>query len=110
MMTVNLTCNKDGNLVSCCGKGHAGYAPSGSDIVCAAVTVLLRTSAQVLLEHYGASVEVNAPEPGSLEFQVREGIVDKSCLIYAADFLRAGLVSLQEEFPQHIAFTEIIAK
>ena len=109
-MQVNLTCGKDGSLRSCCGKGHAGYASSGSDIVCAAATILLRTVLQVLSEEYGASVLVNTPEPGILEFSVREGIDDRFRLIYASDFLRAGFVSLQNEFPKHIAFAEIIAE
>ena len=110
MMQVYLTCSGNGVLRSCCGKGHAGYAPSGSDIVCAATTILLRTALQVLTEAYGALIVVNAPEPGTLEFLVKEGIDDKSRLIYAADFLRAGFKSLQNEFPKHIAFTEIIAE
>lgn len=110
MMRVSLTCGGDGSLRSCCGEGHAGYAPSGSDIVCAAATVLLRTALQVLSEEYGASVLVNTPEPGILEFSVQEGVDDKSRLVYASDFLRAGFASLQNEFPRHIAFTEIIAE
>ena len=110
MVQVRLTCSRDGSFRSCCGKGHAGYAPSGSDIVCAAATVLLRTVLQVLSEEYGASVLVDTPEPGILEFSVQEGIDDKSRLIYASDFLRAGFESLQNEFPKHVAFTGIIAE
>lgn len=110
MMQVCLTCGKNGEIRSCCGKGHAGYAPSGSDIVCAAATVLLRTALQVLTVEYGALIVVNAPEPGILDFLVQDGIDDKSRLIYAADFLRAGFKSLQNEFPKHIVFTEIIAE
>lgn len=109
-MQVCLTYGRDGALHSCCGQGHAGYAPSGSDIVCAAATVLLRTALQVLTEEYRSLIMVNAPEPGTLEFLVKDGIDDKSRLIYAADFLRAGFQSLQNEFPKHIAFTEIIAE
>ncbi|MBQ4330984.1 MAG: ribosomal-processing cysteine protease Prp [Spirochaetaceae bacterium] len=110
MMEVCLTCGRDGQFRSCCGKGHAGYAPTGCDIVCAAATVLLRTAAQVLLDTCGASVEVNAPVPGNLEFWVQDGIDDESRLIYTADFLRVGLQSLQVEYPQYVAFTEIIAE
>ncbi len=110
MMEVGLTCGRDGRFRSCCGKGHAGYAPAGCDIVCAAATLLLRTALQVLLDTYGALVVVNAPEPGILEFQVQDGVSDESRLIYTADFLRAGLGSLQAEYPQYVAFTEIIAE
>ena len=110
MMQVCLTCGKNGEIRSCCGKGHAGYAPSGSDIVCAAATVLLRTALQVLTEEYGALIVVNAPEPGILDFLVQDGIDDESLLLYTADFLRVGLQSLQVEYPQYVAFTEIIAE
>ena len=34
----------------------------------------------------------------------------ESRLIYTADFLRVGLQSLQVEYPQYVAFTEIIAE
>lgn len=110
MVRVHLTCSKDGSFRSCCGQGHAGYAPAGSDIVCAAATILLRTALQVLSEECGASVLVDTPGPGILDFSVQGGIDDKSRLIYASDFLRAGFVSLQNEFPEHVAFTEIIAE
>lgn len=110
MMEVCLTCSRDGQFRSCFGKGHAGYAPVGCDIVCAAATVLLRTAAQVLLNACGALVEVHAPVPGNLVFQVQDGIDDESLLLYTADFLRVGLQSLQVEYPQYVAFTEIIAE
>ncbi|MDE5614650.1 MAG: ribosomal-processing cysteine protease Prp, partial [Treponemataceae bacterium] len=48
MTTVTLVCGKDGAFRSCEAAGHAGFAAKGSDIVCAAVTILLRTAADVL--------------------------------------------------------------
>lgn len=47
-------------------RGHAGYRPYGQDIVCAGVSALLATAAEVLLRLEAAG-EVRLPEPVQLE-------------------------------------------
>ena len=53
MIEVLLVCGKDGAFKSCNASGHAGFAAKGKDIVCAAVTELLRTAVQVLQKTEG---------------------------------------------------------
>lgn len=109
MTRVRLVCRRDGSIRSCVAKGHSGYGSAGSDIVCAAVTVLLRTTAQVLVEWYGVSVVVDFSTRGSFSFCVADDVgEDSGRLIYAADFLRSGLCSLAKEYPSCVLVQEQI--
>ena len=52
-------------------EGHAGYAPKGSDIVCAAVSMLVYVQFH-LLEEQGL-LERSVMRPGYVELSAREG-------------------------------------
>ncbi|AEE17202.1 ribosomal-processing cysteine protease Prp [Treponema brennaborense] len=109
MTVVYLSRSRNGQFRSCRAEGHSGYAPSGSDIVCAAVTVLLRTTLQVLSESFGSAVKTDITSRGNLAFRVDDFAGGKSCrLIYAADFLRSGLTALQNEYPDCVTMREQI--
>lgn len=109
MTVVHLTRSVDGRFRSCSAEGHSGYAPAGSDIVCSAVTVLLRTTLQVLSGSFGAAVKTDITSRGNLAFRVDDCTGgDSGRLMYAADFLRSGLVSLQKEYPAYISVREQI--
>ncbi len=93
-----------GGLSSCDAAGHSLSGSPGSDIVCAAVTVLVRTTAALLSAREGITVTVKTSGRGSLGFRVEkiEEAREESLrpfLEYAGDFLREGLFSLQAEFP-----------
>jgi hypothetical protein len=103
MTTVSLFCKKNGVLRSCVAEGHAGYSIKGTDIVCAAVTILLRTIMLTLDRTTGIRLDADTAERGRLAFSVM--VCDDSCtdrLICAGDFLRCGLQSLTEEFPGNV--------
>ena len=71
----------------------------GTDIVCSAVTVLLRTTLSVLSAS-GVSLEAGTAGRGSLAFRVTESSArDEALLRYAADFLVEGIGSLGRESP-----------
>lgn len=108
MITVTVELGSRGNLVAASATGHAGKGSPGSDIVCAAVTILLRTTMTVL---HGAASPGNGIEicsetagRGSLAFRVTAfGETDVPFLEYAAVFLREGLGSLAGEYPEAVA-------
>ena len=105
MISVLLTCGKDGTLASCRAQGHARFAEKGNDIVCSAVTVLLRTTMQVLSETEGILVRADASERGSLDFDVSAESApaeSRAALVYAGRFLEAGLASLVREYPSNV--------
>lgn len=109
MTTVTLVCGKDGAFRSCEAAGHAGFAAKGSDIVCAAVTILLRTAADVLLGMDGVTVRADTAGRGELAFAVVRAAAEKTeRLVCTADFLERGLRSLQSEYPQFVRLQKIV--
>ena len=105
MISVLLTCGEDGALASCRAQGHAHFAERGGDIVCSAVTVLLRTTMQALSEAEGVFVRADASERGSLDFDVSAESApaeSRAALVYAGRFLEAGLASLVREYPRNV--------
>ena len=68
---IQITVYKDKDFYTgFCMRGHAGYAQSGQDIVCSAVSVLALNTANAIEEFTedGFSVEVNEKDGGMLEF------------------------------------------
>ncbi len=113
MTEVLLVCTKSGVLKSVNAKGHAAYSSKGSDIVCAALSVLLRTVAEILEQTEGISVKIDASSRGTLAFLIEDAdkVLDgllKARLVCAGDFLRQGLKDLAEEFPENVQLREII--
>lgn len=106
MIQVQICCSKDGVLHECLAQGHAGFGKPGEDIVCAAVTTLLRTTISVLSKDSQFLLETEITERGKLAFHVsvngassnNEKAADK--LKYAGSFLVDGLTVLQKEYPE----------
>lgn len=103
MIQTELVRRKDGALSSCKTWGHAGFARSGSDVVCAGVSSVLRTVVFLLQNKTGVSVQTDAPEPGTLAFRVsdNEKALD-AFLIDCADFIQAGIGQIAAEYPAHV--------
>ncbi|MBN2811317.1 ribosomal-processing cysteine protease Prp [Treponema zuelzerae] len=102
-MAVGVVLGASGNLVSASARGHAGQGAKGADIVCASVTVLLRTTLAMLASRSGLETEAETAGRGSLAFRVtawREE--DLPFLQYAAAFLREGISSIEKEYPKAV--------
>jgi hypothetical protein len=110
MTSVTLVRGVKGVFCSCEASGHASYAVSGSDIVCAAVSVLLRTAVQVLKETNGVVVTNDTASRGKLAFCVKVQQPDpetESRLICIADFIADGIGSIAAEYPEYVCFAGI---
>jgi len=84
-------------------SGHSGTGKRGEDLVCAAVTVLVRTAARLLKLQPDFGVHGDAPESGEMEVQI--GTVPagrRAWLAGLTDFLVRGIEDLREENPQAI--------
>lgn len=106
MINVLLERKKSGSLVSCSAEGHAEYAGRGYDIVCSAVTVLLRTVLQILEETDGIELETNMSRRGFLSFKVKNQVCSSGLeerLGFAGLFLEKGLASVSEEYPENVS-------
>lgn len=104
MIYVVLVKNSEGVLIECSVKGHAGFAKNGKDIVCAAVTTLVKTSVASLNNSTcdGSLVKCTAFGDGEFAFVTNQTAFSKERLIYAGEFLQNGFELLQKEFSQYL--------
>jgi len=105
LVKIEAVLDKDGILRSCKASGHAGAGKTGSDIVCAAVSVLMRTAVRCLSGRKGITIRCEAPEPGFLNLETDYTADGKEFLYAAGVFLTDGLSSVAEEFPQNCMLT-----
>jgi len=92
-------------LRSCKASGHAMAGKTGSDIVCAAVSVLMRTAACTLSDREGIRLRYEAPEPGLFFLEADYSAEGKDFLFAAGVFLIEGLASVAEEYPKNCKLT-----
>ncbi|MFA5450166.1 MAG: ribosomal-processing cysteine protease Prp [Clostridia bacterium] len=97
----------DGHIVAVESKGHTGYAESGKDIVCAAVSAIVQTALLGLVQVAKAEVKKTTRE-GYLKFAVVTNNDDER---KAADVIlatmRLAVKDLQSGYPSHIKLEEI---
>ena len=85
-------------------SGHSGYAEHGSDIVCAAVSVLSCTCVNSLESVCGVIPEINANDDGLLAFTLPDTpdgqrAHDAQVLMAA---LHQGIADITGQYPQHV--------
>ncbi len=106
-MTEITVFKKAGRLVGFNAEGHCGYANSGEDIVCAAVSALLQTAV------LGITQLVNCPaafemEDGELYLMIDSSI--KGDRLKQAELIigtmQLGLRSIEEEYSDYLKLIE----
>jgi len=82
-------------------KGHSGYAEAGSDIVCAAVSAMVRLAINIITEGFNAahSLQVSEKE-ADLSFEMKEQSEEGSRVL---EILKADLKQLEAEYPKNIS-------
>jgi uncharacterized protein YsxB (DUF464 family) len=101
MIRIDVALDEAGLLMSCGVTGHAGAGPRGGDIVCAAVSVLVRTALRTLSGREGILVRGDAPERGSFWLETAYTGTGRDFLAAAGAFLVEGLKSVSEEYPDY---------
>jgi uncharacterized protein YsxB (DUF464 family) len=101
MIRIEVAVDQAGLLVSCKVTGHAEAGPKGSDVVCAAVSVLTRTAFRTLSDRGGITLRGGAPERGV--FWMETGCSDegRAFLSGAGAFLIEGLKSVSDSYPDY---------
>lgn len=87
-------------------KGHTGYARSGKDIVCAAVSVLVQTALLALDKVAGAVVQKQEKE-GYLYYKITSSDTDtlhKSDIILKS--IKVGLADICTQYPSYVKIEE----
>ena len=104
MIRAELLKDSRGGLVGFNVEGHAGWAEEGSDIVCAAVSILTCACANALERVCGLSPDTRARK-GSMQVRIRGEAGHDAQVVLGV--LRQGLGDLQEQYPDFIAIDEI---
>ena len=103
MIIVQVAVDSDGCLKYLSAAGHSGLSVKGKDVLCSAVTVLLRTAARVLSDEIKESVFVRAEDPGRMEIKIFScPDSEKGWLKGLSDMILYGLMDLREEYPGNI--------
>ena len=113
MIYITMCSGEKGEFVSCKAMGHSGFAKQGSDIVCAAVSVLLRTATLDLEQRCKVDqklkVELLCQEKGSMGISVVQyGNTSFDYLIFLFEFLKVGFTSLVCEYPEFVSLECLI--
>lgn len=106
MTTITLF-SKDGGLVGFEARGHSGYAPSGSDIVCGAISALTTAAANGITEILRLPAAVEAADGRlyvMLEARVAGQDLEKARIIL--DTMALGLASIAETYGNTIKIIE----
>lgn len=81
-------------------EGHSGYAEAGSDIICAAVSVLGATCVNSLESVCGVTPIIKENKDGLLEFRLPETGEPGTQILMKA--LKQGLSDIEEQYPDYI--------
>ncbi len=97
MTTVTIIKSKNGEYKKVICEGHAGYANSGKDIVCCAISILVINTINSLDELTGAQMEVDSDEDkGFIECLFTESLDKDSILLL--DSMILGLQSVVSQY------------
>jgi uncharacterized protein YsxB (DUF464 family) len=105
VIEIKLALDEAGLLRGCDIQGHGGTGSRGADVVCAAVSVLIRTALRVLADRPGIEIRGEAPERGSLWMEADYTPEGREFLSMAGLFLTQGLKSVAEDYPGHCKMT-----
>ncbi len=102
MIRARLSLDAAGCISAFTASGHAGCGSRGSDLVCAAFTILARTAFRSLELLPGIEIRGRAERPGSLDFSVLVPADDTGRARGIADFLVCGLTDVARDFPDAV--------
>ncbi len=84
--------------------GHAGYAPAGQDIVCAAVSALVATFIVSIEELTTDKIKVTANEQGQIQTIQFRNLSEGAQLLLGSFFV--GIRMIAENFPENVRIAQ----
>lgn len=101
MISVTIYQDSEQNITGFAMQGHAGYDQSGSDIVCAAASVLAQNAVNSIERFTDDSFTVDINEEnGELYVRLEPGYSPETALLL--DSLILGLQGIEEEYMEYI--------
>lgn len=111
MIKVTVCRNKEGCISKVSLSGHAGFAEEGSDIVCAAVSMLVLNTVNAIEEFTDTGFRCEADEGmgGFLEISfsdISEDADHDACLLLKC--MAKGLLDLEQEYGDYLILNNIL--
>ena len=89
-------------------SGHSGYAESGSDIVCAAISAVVTMAEATINEVCGAKAKVRVKEEDARVTLTLPASCDEEESVQAVlSGMMLTLISLREDYPDYIEVLEV---
>ena len=105
-MTTVTVFTRNGAIESVESKGHAGYARSGKDVVCAAVSVAVQSGLAGLCEV--AKVEVKTKEgEGYLRYEIGGQDAKRVDVKAILETVRVTVRSIAKQYPRYVKLEEV---
>lgn len=103
MIEIIYEADPEGGKLTMRAEGHAGYAPAGPDIVCAAVSCLMQTLAYSAAEdEHTSSCIYQGKEGPVVNVEAGDSVLMRDKFELVAD----GLTLLAEQYPENVSFKE----
>ena len=103
MIKIIYVADPEGGKLTMRAEGHAGYAPAGQDIVCAAVSCLMQTLAYSAAEDEKTSSCIYQDKDGPVvSVEAGDSVLMRDKFELVAD----GLTLLAEQYPENVSFKE----
>ena len=103
MIKIIYVADPEGGKLTMRAEGHAGYAPAGQDIVCAAVSCLMQTLAYSAAEDEHTSSCIYQGKDGPVvSVETGNSVLMQDKFELVAD----GLTLLAEQYPENVSFKE----
>lgn len=101
MIKIIYVADPEGGKLTMRAEGHAGYAPAGQDIVCAAVSCLMQTLAYSAAEdEHTSSCIYQGKEGPVVNVEAGDSVLMRDKFELVAD----GLTLLAEQYPENVSF------
>ncbi len=84
-------------------EGHSGYAESGSDIICAAVSSAALLVANTITDVMFVEANATMDDDGYLKFTIQEKDAEKTKDILLG--LQLHIKELSQQYPKHVTIT-----
>ena len=89
-------------------SGHSGYAESGSDIICAAITAIVTMAEATINDVCGAKAKVRVKEEDARVTLTLPTSCDEEETVQAVlSGMLLTLISLKEDYPDYIEVLEV---
>lgn len=100
--------NENGRICGFCCSGHSGYAESGADVVCAAVSAAVKFAEATLNDVLGAHAKVKVNEANAeITLTLPAACEDETAVQAVLTGMMLTMCSLRDEYPDNIEVLEV---